>query len=89
MNARRCSRGRKLKCLNYCDSACVYVSPCLCAQLVLGGDLLEYMESHQPLPAEATKFYAASAICAVEYLHNKHIAYRDLKPENLMIDAKG
>ena len=37
----------------------------------------------------AAKFYAANVILAFKHLHGKNIAYRDLKPENLLIDGKG
>jgi cGMP-dependent protein kinase len=37
----------------------------------------------------AAKFYAANVILAFRHLHSKNIAYRDLKPENLLIDGKG
>ena len=41
------------------------------------------------LPDSQSKFYAAGVILAIAYLHKKEIAYRDLKPENCLIDADG
>ena len=34
-------------------------------------------------------FYGAQVTSIFEYLHNKNIIYRDLKPENLLINDKG
>lgn len=55
----------------------------------LGGELFRILRKHKAFPVEQTKFYAASVILAFEYLHSKHLVYRDLKPENLLLDAEG
>jgi len=37
----------------------------------------------------SARFYAACVCSAFVYLHDKKIVYRDLKPENLMLDSHG
>ena len=43
----------------------------------------------QGMSEELSKFYIASIVLALEYLHNNNIVYRDLKPENVFIDNQG
>lgn len=38
---------------------------------------------------EVAKIYIAEVITAIEYMHSLNIIYRDLKPENLLLDQQG
>lgn len=41
------------------------------------------------LPPDHVFFYSAVVIEALDYVHKKGMAYRDLKPENLIVDDTG
>ena len=41
------------------------------------------------LEEEHARFFIASLVVVLEYLHSKRIVYRDLKPENIFVDKSG
>ncbi|KAI8145384.1 kinase-like domain-containing protein [Fennellomyces sp. T-0311] len=58
-------------------------------EYVQGGELFRILRQQKQFSEETTKFYAAEVILALEYLHERDIAYRDLKPENILLDSEG
>ncbi|CDH55220.1 camp-dependent protein kinase 5 [Lichtheimia corymbifera JMRC:FSU:9682] len=56
---------------------------------VPGGELFSVLRKSKRFPDHVAKFYAAEVILALEYLHSRRIVYRDLKPENLLLDSNG
>jgi serine/threonine protein kinase len=58
-------------------------------EYVIGGELFSQLRKVGRFSNETAKFYAAEIVLALEYLHSHQVAYRDLKPENLLIDRDG
>lgn len=54
-----------------------------------GGDLYKLLDNHGRLAEEAVRMYVAQILLALEYLHSKGILYRDLRPENILLDKNG
>ena len=54
-----------------------------------GGELFFHLQRCLRFDEDLTKFYTAQLILAIEELHKYNIIYRDLKPENVLIDSDG
>ena len=53
-------------------------------ELLQGGELFSFLRTSGKISEQAARFYAATVVYAFSTLHAKKIAYRDLKPENLV-----
>lgn len=59
--------------------------------LATAGDLqrAQRREPEERLNEDRVRFYAAEVICALSYLHQMGLMYRDLKPNNILLNADG
>ena len=61
----------------------------LVMDFIVGGELLTHLKMCERFDDGKAKFYAAELVLALEYVHSRGIVYRDLKPENVLLDAMG
>ncbi len=55
-----------------------------------GGELFTHLAQERMFSEEVASFYMAEMVLALEHLHrNLGVIYRDLKPENCLLDAEG
>ncbi|XP_030714308.2 serine/threonine-protein kinase N3 isoform X4 [Globicephala melas] len=70
--------------------ACFHTSShaCFVTEFVPGGDLM--MQIHEDVfPEPQARFYLACVVLGLQFLHEQKIIYRDLKLDNLLLDAQG
>jgi serum/glucocorticoid-regulated kinase 2 len=54
-----------------------------------GGELFYHLSRLKKLTESASKFYFAEILLGLEHLHSLDIVYRDIKPENILLDIDG
>ncbi|GAN07908.1 AGC family protein serine/threonine kinase domain-containing protein [Mucor ambiguus] len=61
----------------------------LILEYATGGELFTHMASEHMFTEDVARFYLAELLLALEHLHGLGIVYRDLKPENCLLDGNG
>ena len=61
----------------------------LVMEFLPGGDLMSILIKHDILTPEATRFYISETAVAIKYVHDLNYVHRDLKPDNVLLDAQG
>jgi serine/threonine protein kinase len=59
------------------------------SEFMQGGELFYHLHRETFFSEEKIRFYASEIILALEFLHNNNIIYRDIKPENILLDKSG
>ncbi len=58
-------------------------------EFMKGGELFQHLRKLKKFSEKQTKFITACLILAIGHLHNNDYIYRDLKPENVLLDRNG
>lgn len=68
----------------FADDAYMY----MVLDLMLGGDLRFHL-NRKNFTENAVRIWISELACALRYLHSKHVAHRDIKPDNILLDEAG
>lgn len=67
------------------DEYCLY----MVIEIVIGGEFFSHLRNAIKFNVSTAQFFASHVVLIFEHLHKKNIIYRDLKPENLLLDKDG
>ena len=69
----------------FVDDKCLYIASEYCS----GGTLLDRIIKMNVFTEEIAAKYIATILSAVDYMHERNVCHRDLKPNNIVFDKRG
>ncbi len=57
--------------------------------LCTGGEIFFHLNKLRLFSEETARFYFSEILIGLDYLHSKNVVYRDIKPENILVDIDG
>ena len=61
----------------------------LVMEYLAGGDMMTLLMRRDTLSEDEARFYCAQTVVALETIHKHNFIHRDIKPDNLLLDAQG
>ncbi|CAK82692.1 unnamed protein product (macronuclear) [Paramecium tetraurelia] len=77
---------------NLCKLLCAFETKnwvCFAMEYCPGGELFQQLKRVKKMDEQQAKFYFSQVCMAIHHLHENKVIYRDIKPENILIDSEG
>lgn len=75
-----------------CQLECAFETKnwvCFGMEYCPGGELFNQLRRVRRMSEDQAKFYFVEVCIAIGFLHSQYVLYRDIKPENILIDQSG